>query len=131
VDQGDIFDDCPIALFESVPVPGAATVELTSELRRVYVLTQACDLAQHKVSNVVVAPVLDASQLVADGKLKASEVSGNIRAGRVHGWYFLPKSLSLGLPESIVDFRTLHTVRFDVLEQLSRAGKRIGHLESL
>jgi hypothetical protein len=131
VDQGDVFDDCPIALFESIPVPGAATVEVKSQLRRVYVLTQTCDLAQGKVTNVVIATVLDASRLVASGVLKTSEVRGNIRAGRVHGWYFLPKSHSLGLPESIVDLRTLHTVRLEVLEQLCRAGKRIAHLESL
>src|SRR5438105_3401149 len=116
VDQGDIFDDCPVALFESIPPTGAGTAELTSELRRAYVLTQTCDLAQRKVLNVVVAAILDADELVATGALKAAEVRGNIRAGRVHGWYFLPKSRSLGLPESIVDLRTIHTVRLDVLD---------------
>ena len=108
VDQGDIFDDCPVALFESIPPTGAGTAELTSELRRAYVLTQTCDLAQRKVLNVVVAAILDADELVATGALKAAEVRGNIRAGRVHGWYFLPKSRSLGLPESIVDLRPEH-----------------------
>jgi len=131
VDQGDIIDDCPVAVFESIPQPEAPTTQLTSERRRVYVLTQACDLVQRKVSNVVVATVLDATALVASGALKAAEVRGNIRAGRVHGWYFLPKSRSLNLQESIVDLRTLHTVRLPVLEDLCRAGKRIAHLESL
>jgi hypothetical protein len=131
VDQGDIFDDCPVAQFESVPEPQASVVELTSQLRRVYVLTQACDLAQRKVSNVVVAQILDAEQLAANSVLKAADVRGPVRAGRVHGWYFLPKSPSLGLSESIVDFRALHTVRWEVLEELCREGKRIAHLESL
>jgi hypothetical protein len=131
VDQGDVFDDCPVALFESVPEMYAATAELTSQLRRVYVLTQACDLAQRRVSNIVVSLVLDAEQLVASSVLKAADVRGPVRAGRVHGWYFLPKSTSLGLPVSIVDFRTLHTVRLEVLVELCRAGKRIAHLESL
>lgn len=131
VDQGDIFDECPIARFESIPVAGAKTIQLTSELQRVYVLTQTCDLVQGKVSNVVVATILDAAQLVADGLFKPAELRGNIRAGRVQGWYFLPKSPSLGLPESIVDLRTLHTVRLDVLNSLCQAGKRLAHLESL
>jgi len=131
VDQGDIFDDCPIALFESVPPVDAVNVQVTSECRRVYVLTQACDLTQRRVKNIVVATVLNAADLIAAGTLKPTDVRGNIRAGRVHGWYFLPKSKSLGLPESIVDLRTLYTVRLDVLEQLCRAGKRIAHLESL
>jgi hypothetical protein len=68
---------------------------------------------------------------VARGVLKASDVRGNVRAGRVHGWYFLPKSRSLNVPESIVDLRTLHTVRLEVLEELCREGKRVAHLESL
>ncbi|MCU0880040.1 MAG: hypothetical protein MUF06_19900 [Pirellulaceae bacterium] len=131
VDQGDIIDDCPVAIFEALPDPRSKTAEFTSQLRRVYVLTQACDLAQRKAASVVVAVVIDADQLVASGQLKAADVRGPIRAGRVHGWYFLPRSPALGLPESIVDFRTLHTVRLDVLEELCRAGKRMAHLESL
>jgi hypothetical protein len=102
-----------------------------TEYARVYVLTQTCDLAQKKVSKAVVAAVLDAAELVANGTLKETEVRGNVRAGRVHGWYYLPRSISLGLAESIVDLRTLYTVPIDVLEQLCRAGKRIAHLESL
>ncbi len=108
VDQGDIIDDCPVAIFEALPDPRSKTAEFTSQLRRVYVLTQACDLAQRKAASVVVAVVIDADQLVASGQLKAADVRGPIRAGRVHGWYFLPRSPALGLPESIVDFRTLH-----------------------
>jgi hypothetical protein len=131
VDQGDIIDSCPTAVAESVDPVGQRPAGYVTKLARVYVLTQACDLAQGKVSQVVVAPILNASELVAKGVLKAADVRGNIRAGRVHGWYFLPKSLLLGLPESIVDLRTLHTVRLDVLQDLCRAGKRMAHLESL
>ena len=50
---------------------------------------------------------------------------------RVHGWYFLPRSASLALPESIVDLWVPHTVRLNVLEQLCREGLRLAHLESL
>jgi len=78
-----------------------------------------------------VATVLDAEELVASGQLKAADIRGPIRAGRVFGWYFLPKSLTLELPEAIVDLRTLHTVRRNVAEELCRTGKRIAHLESL
>lgn len=131
VDQGDIIDDCPSAIADSLEVVDASPVGFVTSIARVYVLTQSCDLAQGKATQAVVAPILDASDLVASGVLKAADVRGNIRAGRVHGWYFLPKSPSLGLPESIVDLRTLHTVRLDVLEELCRAGKRVAHLESL
>lgn len=67
VDQGDIVDDCPVTIFETLPDPLSKSAEFTSQLRRVYVLTQACDLAQQKVASVVVATVIDANQLVASG----------------------------------------------------------------
>src|SRR5438874_1259144 len=95
VDQGDIIDGCPLSIVESFDVQEVTPPAHVSEYSRVYVLTQTCDLAQLKVSSVVVASVLDASQLVADDVLRAAEVRGNIRAGRVHGWYYLPKSASL------------------------------------
>jgi hypothetical protein len=131
VDQGDIIDDCPVAVIESYDVKGGPPPRHVTEYSRVYVLTQACDLIQRQPRNILVAPVLDAAKLVADGTLKAAEVRGNIRAGRVHGWYFLPKSISLGLSESIVDLRTLYTVRREILDALCQAGKRVAHLESL
>lgn len=112
-------------------VVDGSPVGFVTAIARVYVLTQTCDLTQGKATQVVVAPILNAGDLVASGALKAADVRGNIRAGRVHGWYFLPKSASLGLPESIVDLRTLHTVRLDLLQELCQAGKRIAHLESL
>ena len=59
-----------------------------------------------------------------DAILKAADVRGPIRAGRVFGWYFLPKNTELGLPEMIVDLRQLHTVRLDLLTELCRRGKR-------
>jgi hypothetical protein len=63
--------------------------------------------------------------------LKAADVRGPVRAGRVFGWYFLPKNDGLGLPEMIVDLRHLHTVRRDVLLALCRAGKRRARVQPL
>jgi len=131
IDQGDIVDGCPLSMVETFDLAGIVPPDHVTTYTRAYVLTQTCDLSQRKVARVVVAAVFGAEQLVASGQLKAADVRGPIRAGRVHGWYFLPRSPSLGLPESIVDLRTLHTVRLDVLEELCRAGKRIARLESL
>ena len=108
---------------ERLPVTGAPT--------RVIILTQACDLASQKVKSVVVAAVLDAQALVAQGLLKAADVKGPIRAGRVFGWYFLPKSAELGLPEMIVDLRQLHTVRGDLLLHLCQRGQRQARVQPL
>jgi hypothetical protein len=89
----------------------------------VIVLTQTCDLANQKTVHANVAEVFDAQQLVEQQILKPADVKGPLRAGRVWGLYFLPASEEFGLPEMIVDFRRLHTVRLDLLKALSRAGK--------
>src|SRR5712692_7129405 len=92
VDQGDVIDGCPlfgIAEFDPTKPESAAAEQ---SVARVVVLTPTCDLANQKVSHVVVAAVLDAELLVTSGKLKAADVRGPIRAGRVFGWYFLPKA---------------------------------------
>lgn len=131
VDQGDLIDGCPvfgIADFDPNDPESATPAE---SVARIIVLTQTCDLANQKVSHVIVAVVLDAELLVTSGKLKASDVRGPIRAGRVFGWYYLPKSDELGLREMIVDFRQLHTVPLGLLTVLSRSGKRRARVEPL
>lgn len=63
--------------------------------------------------------------------VKASDVRGPIRAGRVFGWYFLPRCPECGLPECIVDSRQLHTVPRDVLESLCVEGGRLARIQPL
>jgi len=91
-------------------------------------MAQACDLAQAKTTRVVVALVHNAQELVDLGILTAKVVRDQVRLHRVYGWYFLPAGL--GLPESIVDLRDLHTVPRDNLEELILQGKRICQIES-
>lgn len=130
VDQGDIIDGCPALTVRGTSWRYGEKPDVISDSVRAYVLTQTCDLAQGKTRVVTVAIVLDAAKLVADGLLKAAEIRSTIRAGRVFGWYFLPKSASLGLPESIVDLRNLHTIPLNVLDDLRSSGTRVAHLES-
>src|SRR5262249_12358720 len=75
--------------------------------------------------------VMDAQELVDQKLLKREDIRGPIRAGRVFGWYFLPKTADLGLPEMIVDLRQLHTVRLDLLTDLCRRGQRRARVQPL
>jgi hypothetical protein len=75
--------------------------------------------------------VFNAQALVDQGLLKAADIRGPIRAGRVFGWYFLPKDDALGLPEMIVDLRRLHTVRLDLLTALCQCGQRRARVQPL
>ncbi len=131
LDQGDIIRGCPLVVVESYDPDQPERLPVTGAPTRVVILTQACDLANQKAKSVVVAAILDAQTLVAQGLLKAADVKGPIRAGRVFGWYFLPKSAELEIPEMIVDLRQLHTVRADLLLDLCQRGQRQARVQPL
>jgi hypothetical protein len=100
-------------------------------LQRIVILTQTCDFANAKARTVVAAVVLNAQALVEEQRLKPADLRGPVRAGRIWGWYFLPNNVQLGLPEMIVDFRQLHTVRMDLLTALCRRGQRKARIQPL
>ncbi len=131
LDQGDIIDGCPLPQVSGFDPVNIDPLELGYGSNRVVVLTQTCDLANEKTSTAVVARMVAAQTLVEQQKLKASEVRGPIRSGRVYGLYYLPKNAELGLPEAIVDLRQLHTVRLDLLQALCRKGLRRARIQSL
>ena len=131
LDQGDIVEACPILELTEYDLDGRKPLATTYALQRIVVLTQTCDLANAKTRLVLVAVVLDAQGLIEQQKVKAADVRGPIRAGRVYGWYFLPRSAELGLPEMIVDLRQVQTVRFDLLTALCRRGQRKARVQPL
>ncbi len=131
IDQGDIIDECPV--LSVVQFNPDKRDELTTKhvWQPVIVLTQTCDFANTKATRALVASVFGAQDVVARGILRAADVKGPVRAGRVWGWYFLPKSVDLGLPEMIVDLRQLHTVRLDLLTALCARGLRRARVQPL
>jgi hypothetical protein len=131
IDQGDLIIGCPVLDIGAFDLDAEDSVRVNYSQRRVVVLTQTCDFANEKVSVAVTAVVLDAQELVDARLLKVSDIRGPIRAGRVFGWYFLPKNSDLDLPEMIVDFRQLHTVRLDLLTELCRRGQRKARVQPL
>ena len=83
LDQGDLIDECPVFHVKAFSLSPTVSVEVNYELRRVVVVTQACDLPNEKTTTVNVAEVFDARQLIDQGVLKAADIKGPIRAGRV------------------------------------------------
>jgi hypothetical protein len=131
VDQGDLIDGCPVVRATKLQNDIQSTEAGQFDTRRVIDLTQTCDLANAKAVDANVAEVFEAKSLVDQGILKASDIKGQIRAGRVWGWYFLPADSVLGLPEMIVDLRRLHTIQIELLRSLCQAGRRRGRMKPL
>ena len=88
------------------------------------------DFANQKAVYANAASVFPAQFMIDQGVVKAADVKGPLRAGRIWGLYFLPADAALGLGEMIVDLRRLHTVRLDLLRGLCRAGNRRGRLRT-
>src|SRR5947209_1463692 len=103
IDQGDLVDGCPVALVTAFSADKLDSAQVQLDLHRVVVLSQTCDLANRKVDVANVASVFDAQELVAGRILKAADVKGPLRAGRVWGLYFLPALAEVGLGEMVVD----------------------------
>ncbi len=82
--QGDIIDCCPILVWEDLSTESTALDPVELKLR-VIVVTQACDLAQSRVTRVVVAVVHSAQTLVDQGVLKGKAITDQIRSHRVYG----------------------------------------------
>jgi hypothetical protein len=124
IDQGDVVDGCPVTALAQFDPAQPETAQVQLDFHRVIVLTQTCDLANHKVGGVVVASVFEAMTLVDSGVLKAADLKGPVRAGRVYGLYFLPANRSLNLEEMVIDLRRIHTIPLEVLAALREDGKR-------
>jgi hypothetical protein len=131
LDQGDIIDGCPVLQIARFDTANPNSPQVTCSTQRVVVLTQTCDLANQKTQRITVAIVHDAQWLVDQSIVKAADVRGPIRAGRVVGWYFLPRCPQCELPESVVDLRQLHTVPRDVLESLCATHSRLARIRPL
>jgi hypothetical protein len=128
LDQGDLLDDCPIANVSAYAADQADQAQMKLDLHRVIVLTQTCDIANAKIDRFVIACVFDAQTLIDSKLVKAVDVKGPIRAGRIWGLYFLPAFAEGGLGEMIVDFRRLYTNNVHLLDDLRHKGKRRARL---
>jgi hypothetical protein len=131
IDQGDIVDGCPILQIAHFDLRFPDSPKVACSIHRVVVLTQTCDLANQRTQRVVAAIVHVAKLLVAQNVVKAADVRGPIRAGRVFGWYFLPAATEVELEESIVDLRQLFTVPLDVIRELAAEGRRKARIQPL
>ncbi|MBI1831888.1 MAG: hypothetical protein HYR84_10610 [Planctomycetes bacterium] len=128
LDQGDLLVDCPIANVTDFSSSHPEHAQMKLDLHRVIVLTQTCDIANSKIDRFAVACVFEAQTLIDSKVVKAIDVKGPIRAGRVWGLYFLPAFAEAGLGEMIVDLHRLNTIRFQLLDDLRRATKRRARL---
>lgn len=118
--QGDIVEGCPVTILTRTE-SGWAPEE---SFERVLVLTQACDIANNKVTRVQAAVIQEAEKLVQLGSLSRATIRDHVRLHRVFGLYFLPE-WGAHMPESIVDLRDLHTIPLELINELVAKNDRV------
>jgi hypothetical protein len=122
--HGDIVVGCTIIRFESAHEGVIPRWILAQSTERVLILTQACDIANGKVTRLQVAVVQDVEDVVALGQISRATIRDHVRLHRAFGLYFLPEWEG-HLSESIVDLRNIHTVPLKMLEELAQKGNRV------
>ncbi len=138
VSQGDILRDCPVVRAK-VPdnMIGGTNTSIEGIITFVdgIVMTQACDLANKKVKNVVVCPVMRLNDFVLNnpdlcgGKLK--DVVMSILGGKMPALMIINKPCENGISVDdymIVDFRDIFSVPLDIIKSVVTNDGRICRL---
>jgi hypothetical protein len=135
--QGDIIESCPVAVFntETPFNPVEQWEALLASLRgkigvqqvRAIVMTQACDLAEHKVQNAILCPAYTLADFRTEwnGKQQAEGKEANdnsfngylksIRTGRMWNFTLLRKrepgeGVQVAAPTTVVDFHEVFSL---------------------
>jgi hypothetical protein len=146
--QGDFFSNCPIieppASFtipedvEWSPEAMSATLRTAWRTYNVVVMSQSCDLVQHKLDLVLVCPYWPLSELenVEDEKVRnffrSRKGKEDIRRGYVPSYHMLAACDLEGFQREIqiVDFRTVFSVPFQFITEMARRQSRRLRLQS-
>lgn len=122
ISQGDIFLNCPVFIPEIEVNPNApgkvGKAKLKVRAANIVVLTQACDLENDPLENIVVAPIYDVSKIsVKKGTVKDHVTK--VHAGRISNQALIGKydgeKKELHMNYQIVDFSELFILPYDFL----------------
>jgi hypothetical protein len=127
IEQGDIFEDCPVFMPPEDLSLTAANVEFTWEQRDVIVMSQSCDLSKgrEKVDEVLLCAVWKRSELTA--QMAKRDTMEDARKGRLPSLHLLAPSEINGFEREVrlVDFRRAHSLPLAFLRAQARKTTRL------
>jgi hypothetical protein len=132
VEQGDILPGFEIVVPASDVSSDAGQIELDYRTYDVVVMTQTCDIQNHKVKSILLCPWWDLWQFVeaarSEGKNWGRDLRDALRRGNMPGYHMLNSTaqdgLELGL--GLVDFHSVYTAPpARIREHAARLGNRL------
>lgn len=123
ITQGDILFDCPVPVPVSVDTAGEATpgsyTEVEIKRYDLVVMSQACDIEQGKVDDIILCPLSRLDEIAHPNDAKARE---ELRRGNVIGRHLLNKAD--GLEFHVAEFRYVFSLPKDFLSEFAGKARR-------
>lgn len=124
--QGDVLENCAIAIVPNDFSPETSDDEVRVETRRLIVVTQSCDLANAKAPLVALCPIQRLEEMEqADAKFTARGRWEDVRRGKIEGLHMLPSLTDPNINRDalVADFRMIVSLP---LGYLTRHANSIG-----
>lgn len=130
LEQGDILTAFPLYTVEHRAGVGETEIEILETTRNVVVLTQTCDIENQKVSEILVAEVIDYEKAVAAGSATGYMKSEKFRKDAVNGalpaQHLLPPHENPPMRWSLVEFHHIYSSPLALAQQFAgSAGDRL------
>lgn len=120
--QGDIIKNCPIIRLPESVKELRDGIDIVIENYNVIIMTQSCDLANKKVSNILVCPFMPFREYVRkahpDGPNtgQVEKAFKSVRDGLQPNYHMLNKDVKFGVEDYlVVDFKHVFAVHFNML----------------
>lgn len=124
ISQGDIIENCPVIIIPSTDdFDLGDKLEVTVSEIDVIVMTQACDLEQGKVENVILCGVLDVKEVrIKNGKRPDKGFLKGVKDGKNVSLHLLNEYNNeiLSYAHRVVDLRQLYSLPLETLKSIAK-----------
>ena len=123
ISQGDIIMDCPVVIIPPIgDISEGIELEATMQTIDVIVMTQACDLEQGNVTDVILCGLSNANEIkTKKGKTPDSGFFKGVKDGKNVSIHLLNdfNSDSVSCEHRVVDLRQLYSLPLDTLKAIA------------
>ena len=117
IQQGDIFEHCPVYSPPDVTNPGGEA-ELIRTTRDLIVLTQSCDLQRDKPPEILLCSIYRRNEIPPTHKLSKLDNLEHARKGNMPAFHLLAECDTNGFQRdlTVVDFRRVHSLPYNYVQ---------------